>query len=141
MIGICLLSGALAAFIPAERFTLAWTHSIEKQRWEEDWQVLAAGKAPDGATTSWVLSLVEARIHGSGAGMEPPAGAVLREGTWHYRVERIVDDLALTHSAYVAPYALCIEGRCRPLADHLPGLAPHPAEPVVVTVRGCARTS
>jgi hypothetical protein len=42
-------------------FTLVWTHSIEKVDWQEDWHV-----TPDG------LELVQARVKGSGAGMEPP---------------------------------------------------------------------
>lgn len=137
MIGICLLSGTLAAFVPAERFTLAWTHSIEKQRWEEDWQIQPADLGSQGDTKSWALALMEARVRGSGAGMEPPAGAELRDGVWHYRVSRVVETLKLTHSAYAAPYELCTGGHCRPLADHLPGLEPQPAEAVVVTLRGC----
>ncbi|MDP3514392.1 MAG: DUF1850 domain-containing protein, partial [Sulfuritalea sp.] len=73
-----------------------WMHSIEKIRWEEDWRI-------EGRT----LVIAEARIRGSGAGMEPPAGAVLR----------------LTHSPYAAGYTLCTPTVCRPLADQLPGIA------------------
>lgn len=49
--GVCL---ALAAspdtdvrFMAVERFTLAWTHSIEKVRWEEDYSVVADPVAGD----------------------------------------------------------------------------------------------
>ena len=73
--GLCIWAGAtLLATLPIIDFTLAWTHSIEKIRWEEDWRV-----TPDG------LEIVEARIRGTGAGMEPPEGAELRDGIWHYR--------------------------------------------------------
>jgi hypothetical protein len=71
---LCIAAGALVTTLAVESFTLAWTHSIEKTRWEEDWR-LAGGR----------LQLVEARIRGSGAGMEPPAGAVLENGVWRYR--------------------------------------------------------
>jgi len=70
---LCIAAGALVATLAAESFTLAWTHSIEKIRWEEDWRI-----------ENGRLHLVEARIRGSGAGMEPPDGAVLRHGAWHY---------------------------------------------------------
>ena len=36
---LCLVSGSLLAALPLTAFTLAWTHSIEKTRWEEDWQI------------------------------------------------------------------------------------------------------
>lgn len=107
MSGLCIAAGALLAFLPAPAFTLAWTHSIEKIRWEEDWR-LEAGR----------LRLVEARVRGSGAGMEPPAGAMLENGVWRYRPDVApVERLRLAHSAFVAGYELCVEGACRPLAE------------------------
>ena len=33
---LCIVSGSLLAALPLTAFTLAWTHSIEKTRWEED---------------------------------------------------------------------------------------------------------
>jgi hypothetical protein len=87
-------------------------HSIEKIRWEEDW--LIEGRA---------LVIAEARIRGSGAGMEPPADALLKNGVWHYRPSLPPQTvLRLTHSPYTRGYELCVEGRCRPLADRLPKL-------------------
>lgn len=110
---LCVAAGALALTLAAESFTLAWTHSIEKIRWEEDWRI-AAGK----------LHLHEARVRGSGAGMEPPQGAVLRAGVWHYHPGREpVDELLLAHSPYAAPYELCLPGKCAPLDRWLEGLA------------------
>ena len=67
---LCLSAGTLVASLAVQAFTLAWTHSIEKVRWEEDWRI--AGDR---------LEIVAARIRGTGAGMEPPAGAVLQAGT------------------------------------------------------------
>ena len=44
MIGLCLgLAGVVWAQVPTADFTLAWTHTIEKIRWEEDYRV-----TPDG---------------------------------------------------------------------------------------------
>jgi methylated-DNA-[protein]-cysteine S-methyltransferase len=104
---LCIAAGALVATLAVESFTLAWTHSIEKIRWEEDWR-LSAGR----------LHLDEARIRGSGAGMEPPADAVLENGVWRYRPAIApIERLRLAHSTFAMGYELCTEGRCRPLAE------------------------
>lgn len=102
--GLCLVAGgAMRAFLPTLAFTLAWTHSIEKTRWTEDWQVTPAG-----------LALVEARIEGSGAGMEPPDGAILRDGVWHYTPAiPPVQSVALSVSPWTRPWELCIDGDCQ----------------------------
>ncbi|MFN6961532.1 MAG: DUF1850 domain-containing protein, partial [Rhodocyclaceae bacterium] len=72
MTGLCLVAGLLVAPL-GDAVTLSWTHSIEKILWEEDWR-------REGDR----LRLVAARVRGTGAGMEPPAGAVLKDGVWHY---------------------------------------------------------
>jgi hypothetical protein len=107
MSGLCLAAAGLALALPLQSFTLAWTHSIEKIRWEEDYRV-----------TDGRLRVVEARILGTGAGMEPPPDAVLKDGVWHYR-PRIapLERVRLARSGYVADYQLCAAGRCRPLGD------------------------
>lgn len=110
-LGICLVAGAMNVFVPATNFTLAWMHSIEKIRWEEDYAVR------DGA-----LDLLEARIRGTGAGMEPPEGATLdAHGVWHYKpqVQR-VPALSLARSHYTRDYELCIHEHCRSLGDYVP---------------------
>jgi len=126
-LGICLAlaggaSGALAAddgtvFVAAQRFTLAWTHSIERVRWEEDYEVHAAT-----ASAEPVLRAVMSRVRGSAAGMEPGPDAVLRDGWYHYRPAQAEHaELWLTRSAYTADYELCLDGAaCRPLAAWLP---------------------
>ncbi|KAA3651387.1 MAG: DUF1850 domain-containing protein [Proteobacteria bacterium] len=109
---LCLRSdGVPTRTLPATQFTLAWMHSIEKIRWEEDWRL------DDG-----MMTLREARVRGSGAGMEPPPGARLVDGVWHYQVLRREPALHLTHSPFTAGYTLCAAGRCQPLTDWLPGL-------------------
>ncbi len=120
---LCLAAGAVSAMIAIEGFTLAWMHSIEKVRWEEDWRI--AGNE---------LVITEARILGAGAGMEPPAGSVLKHGVWHYLPALSPQTrLRLTHSPYAAGYELCVGGRCRPLADRMPGIDNN----AVIELRGC----
>ena len=36
---LCVAAGGLVMTLALESFTLAWTHSIEKIRWEEDWRI------------------------------------------------------------------------------------------------------
>lgn len=101
-------------FVPQARFTLAWTHSIEKTRWEEDYRIEQPASGPP------ALVLERARIRGSGAGMEPPAGAVLRQGWYEYVPQaQPRGALRLSRSSYVADYEWCESGHCRPLGDWL----------------------
>lgn len=97
----------VAGGIPSADFTLAWTHSIEKVRWEEDWQVRGLTVVP-----------VAARVRGSGAGMEPPPGSILRDGWYHY-VPAVapLDRVTLSRRGYAADYELCWDGTCRPMAS------------------------
>ena len=112
MSGICLAAGAIAATLPLSAFTLAWTHSIEKIRWEEDYRIVDKH-----------LVLEEARIRGTGAGMEPPANAVFSNGVWHYKPALPpLERLSLSHSPYTADYEICSAAGCKPLATLLPGL-------------------
>lgn len=106
-------------------FTLAWTHSVEKIRWEEDWRIEGG-----------LLQLVEARIAGSGAGMEPPADAQWRGGVWHYRPALPPQPaLQLSRSRYAGDYTLCYDGHCQPFAHWL---GPPPATAHSVRLAPCA---
>ncbi len=121
-LGVCLVLAALSAtpthapaFMATERFTLAWTHSIEKVRWEEDYAVVAA-HGPKQAE----LRALTARVKGSAAGMEPPPDAVLKDGWYSYTpAERAPDGLPLSRSGFVPDYELCVDERCRPLSHWL----------------------
>jgi hypothetical protein len=75
-VSLCVL-GSEVLRLAVTAFTLAWTHSVERTAWEEDWRVTPAG-----------LQLVEARVQASGAGMEPPEGARLADGWWVYAPRR-----------------------------------------------------
>ncbi|WP_285260939.1 DUF1850 domain-containing protein [Halopseudomonas bauzanensis] len=119
---LCLgLAGVIWAQLPLAEFTLAWDHSVEKIRWEEDYQISPAG-----------LLLREARIRGNGAGMEIPDGAVLRDGSWHYHPKLPpLQPLRLGRSdaAAAGDYHLCSATGCQPMADWLG--PPAPQDPVV----------
>jgi hypothetical protein len=106
---LCLLGAA--GLMPLDGgirdFTLSWEHSVEQVRWEEDWRVEPAG-----------LRLVEARVVGSGAGMEAGEGAVWRDGAWAWRPDLPPQPrLVLANSAHAASYRLCTDGRCRDLPE------------------------
>ncbi len=122
--GLCVaVAAVLRAVLPASEFTLAWTHSVEKIRWEEDYVVSAQA-----------LTAVAARVRGSGAGMDPPAGATLRQGVWHYRPDLAAQPrLHLAVSPYTTDYDLCWRGGCK----HLGELAGLPADGGVVELYGC----
>jgi len=107
MTALCVAAAAFSLSLPLQAFTLAWQHSIEKVRWEEDYRITADG-----------LTLVEARIRGSGAGMEPPPDAVLDKGVWRYKPDLPrLPQLRLARSGLVADYQLCWDGACRGLGE------------------------
>jgi hypothetical protein len=98
------VAGALQATLPTNEVTLQWVHSIEKTRWQELYRV--EGRQ---------IKLVEARIEGSGAGMEPGPGARLINGWWKWRPNATLDALRLTLSPFTRDYDLCWRGRCHTL--------------------------
>lgn len=118
-IGVCL---ALAAapdvpprFVPAQDFTLAWTHSIEKVRWEEDYAVRFDDQDQP------VLIAGRARIKGSAAGMDPPPDAIHENGWYVYQPDpRPEPPLRLTRSGYTPDYDWCVKGSCQPLGNIMP---------------------
>lgn len=105
---LCVLVGGKTIVMAVAAFTLSWTHSIERTEWREDWQVTPAG-----------LKLVEARVKGSGAGMEPPDGARLEEGWWVYRPAIGAQSrLVLAASgATQAGWKLCGDAECMTLGE------------------------
>ncbi|MCX8098213.1 MAG: DUF1850 domain-containing protein [Casimicrobiaceae bacterium] len=121
---------AASAFVATARFTLAWTHTRERMRWEEDYELRVSsdvaaehGNAEEAPSAVW-LERTEARISGSGAGVDPDEGA-FRDGPW-YRDRRRgprLEALRLARSAYAADYELCLgthgagdPAGCRPLS-------------------------
>lgn len=100
---LCIVAGATALRIAAATFALSWTHTVERTRWEEDWRVGADG-----------LVVVQARVKGSGAGMEPGEGARLVSGWWVWTPRPIsLPELRLAGSdAAPEGWRLCADGRC-----------------------------
>lgn len=122
--GLCLfaLGGALLASLPGAAFTLSWTHSIEKTEWREQWTV-EAGR----------LRLTEARVRGTGAGMEPGPDARMTEDGWMaWRPELpSQDSVTLAASGFTAEHRLCAGGECRLLSGWT-GVADR-----AITLRAC----
>jgi hypothetical protein len=115
---LCLVAGNAVAPLLAGAITLAWTHSVEKILWEEDWRLGAAG-----------LEITEARVRGTGAGMEPPSDAKFLNGSWAWRPALPAQGrITLRRSGATADYQICVAGQCRPVAAYVPA----DADPVVI---------
>ena len=125
MIALCLSAGALSATLLTQSFTLAWMHSVEKIRWEEDWKI-----------ENRHLYVSSARIKGTGAGMEPPEDAIFKNGAWHYTPNmKPLKSVILAHSPYTKEYELCIGLTCKPLGSYFPNLE----ESATITLEACER--
>lgn len=105
---ICLVAaGLVRATLASSDVTVAWTHSVEKTRWEERYAI--SGKS---------LTLVEARVQAMGAGMEPAADAVLRDGWWRWTPQaEPLTQLRLTYSTFAQDYTICAGQRCNSLRE------------------------
>lgn len=111
ILGVCL---ALAStpesevFLPTTSFVLAWDHSIEKVRWEENYNIVQSSLGQP------QLSAGVARIKGSAAGMEPPTDAILRNGWYEYQPNPYPNvPLQLTRSGFTADYQFCFDNFCQ----------------------------
>jgi hypothetical protein len=115
---LCLVAGSATVPLLASAITLAWMHSVERIAWEEDWRSTPAG-----------IVLVEARVRGSGAGMEPPAAARLVNGAWAWRPALPAQrEVVMRRSGATADWRICTPQQCRPIASYLPA----DADPVVL---------
>jgi hypothetical protein len=122
-LSLCLASAGSIKALAVAAFTLAWTHSIEKVDWQEDWRITAKG-----------LELVEARVKGSGAGMEPPPEARLVDGWFRWKPERpAMNEVTLGNSGAAGEWRLCTGGKCRTLSQILG----HPVGTEVTTMHAC----
>ncbi len=111
---ICVASVVTALSLAGNAFVLSWTHSVERTTWQEHWVVSDDGK----------LKIDWARVQGSGAGMEPPPDAVLRDGWWTYRPDLPAQDSAVlaVSGATVGGWRLCIDGAaCHDIENQLSG--------------------
>ena len=114
---LCLAVGGKVLTMAVTAFTLSWTHTVEKTTWSESWQVLPEG-----------LTVVSARVEGSGAGMEPPPDAVSDGTGWTYRPELPAQPrVVLANSAEGGTWRLCGGDECLTLGGT--GGAPIVLEP------------
>jgi len=122
-VSLCLASSGVVKALQLAAFTLAWTHSVEKLEWQEDW-----------LTTPQGLRLVQARVKGSGAGMESPPEARLVDGWFRWQPKRApMPELVLGNSGAAGEWRLCSKGKCRTLSDVLG----QPIGANVTTLRAC----
>ena len=122
-LSLCLASAGVVKTLSIAAFTLAWTHSIEKVEWQEDWRV-----------TPQRLELVQARVKGSGAGMEPPPDARLVNGWFQWRPKRApMPQVLLGNSGAAGEWRLCRGGACRTLSE----IFGHPVGANVTTMSVC----
>ena len=119
----CLASLGVVKTLSIAAFTLVWTHSIEKTDWQEDWRVTPQG-----------LELVQARVKGSGAGMEPPPEARLVNGWFQWKPARgPMAEVQLGNSGAAGEWRLCAGGKCRTLSE----IFGHPVGTDATTMRAC----
>ena len=96
-LSLCLASAGSVKALALAAFTLAWTHSVEKIEWQEDWRVTPQG-----------LQLVCARVKGSGAGMEPPPEARLSDGWFQWQPARAaMPEVVLGNSGAAGEWRVC----------------------------------
>jgi hypothetical protein len=111
-VSLCVAAGGKVTVLVVTAFTLSWEHSVEHTAWSENWEV-----RPE------TLALREARVKGSGAGMDPGPGARLEEGWWVWSPALPpVPQLELAASgATGGGWELCHAGGCLSLGDE-PGM-------------------
>lgn len=125
MAGLCLAVGAAVVALGVNIADLRWTHSVQKTEWRETWLATTQG-----------LRLEQAAVQGSGAGMDPGEGAVLRDGFWVWQPKLPVQsELVLTRSLYTgSDWNICTaQSGCRPLGSYFPGIAADQA----ITLKPC----
>jgi hypothetical protein len=106
---VCFIAGGVAKALQVTAFTLAWTHSVQKTDWQEDWQASAAG-----------LTLIEARIKSSAAGVDPPPDARLIDGWWRWKPAPVSrSEVVLAHSGAAGDWRICIGEVCTALHQTL----------------------
>jgi len=105
-VSLCLATAGVVKSLAVAAFTLSWTHSVEKIDWQEDWRVTPQG-----------LEIVEARVKGSGAGMEPPPEARLADGWFRWKPQLpILPEVALGNSGLAGEWRVCRDGACQDLS-------------------------
>jgi len=120
LMAICITTAGGLMKIAAASFVLSWTHSVETIPWQDHWSVTDQG-----------LVLTEARIKGSGAGMEPPEDAVLRNGwdSYHPHIPPRRDIVLAASGKTGGGWTLCAGQTCTDLGKE--------AEAEPIHIRSC----
>lgn len=107
-LGLCIAAAGKTTLIAVTAFSISWVHSVEKTEWREDWAIR------DGA-----LVMTEARVKGSGAGMDPGPGARLEDGWWIWTPDLPPEpEMRLAASgATVSSWRLCHADGCIDLGE------------------------
>ena len=122
-VSLCFATAGGVKALALSAFTLVWTHSIAKVDWQEDWRVTPAG-----------LELVQARVKGTGPGMEPPPEARLVDGWFQWSPTRApMPEVVLGNSGAAGEWRLCHDGTCRTLSE----IVGHPIGANVTTMSIC----
>ena len=100
---LCIAAGGKVLALAASTFSLSWTHSVEKTTWLEQWEI-----------RNHALTVVEATVQGSGAGIAIPDDAVRTQMGWTYRPKLApLDRLSLAASgATPSAWTLCTDNQC-----------------------------
>ncbi|MEI4486181.1 DUF1850 domain-containing protein [Frigidibacter sp. MR17.14] len=103
---LCLAAGAKVLALAVPSFTLSWTHSVERVTWWERWEVRPEGLRP-----------TDARVEGTGAGMEIPDNAVRDGAAWVYHPRLPLQPEVLLAASGKTPsgWTFCTEDGCRVL--------------------------
>jgi hypothetical protein len=105
-VSVCLAAAGVIKTLQVAAFTIAWTHSVEKMAWSEDFIITDHG-----------LHVVQARVQGSGAGIDPPPGARLVDGAYQWKPDRPpLPEIMLANSGAAGEWRICTDS-CRTLAD------------------------
>ena len=122
-LSLCLASAGVVKTLALAAFTLAWTHSVEKIEWQEDWRISAHG-----------LALVQARVKGTGAGMEPPPEARLVDGWFQWSPQRAtLQSVVLGNSGAAGEWRICANGQCQTLSE----IFGHDIGPGTIMISAC----
>lgn len=103
---LCLVSAGVVKSLSVAAFMLTWTHSVEQTEWQEDWRFTPQG-----------FEIVEARVRGSGAGMESSPEARLIDGWFRWKPQLpVLPEVVLANSGLAGEWRLCSDGKCQDLS-------------------------
>jgi hypothetical protein len=100
---LCVAAAGQVKALALSLFAISWIHSVEKTEWQETWQITDSG-----------LKITEARVMGSGAGMDPGEGARI-EGkwwVWHPDLPPQRELLLSNSGTTVSGWTICGAGQC-----------------------------